>query len=175
MPDEGSVAPKERVNIVYRPATGGQQEQIELPFKTLVVADFTGQPDETRLEERECIDVNKDTFDEVMEAHNLKLEFSVPNKLVEPAEGEDPEDNLLPLSLEFHNLKDFEPDQLAVAVPELSKLMELREALKALKGPMGNVPAFRKKVQELVTDNEARDKLMKELEEAAAAEGGDEG
>ena len=48
-------------------------------------------------------------------------------------------------------------------IPELGKLMELRDALKALKGPLGNVPAFRKKLQELVTDTSIREKLLKEL------------
>ena len=33
MAKEGTVAPKERVNIVYRPATGDAQEEVELPLK----------------------------------------------------------------------------------------------------------------------------------------------
>ena len=41
--------------------------------------------------------------------------------------------------------------------------MELREALKALKGPLGNVPDFRKKLQDLITDGDTREKLLKEL------------
>ena len=41
MPRESSVAPKERVNIVYRPATGDASEEVELPLKILVMGDFT--------------------------------------------------------------------------------------------------------------------------------------
>jgi type VI secretion system protein ImpB len=48
-------------------------------------------------------------------------------------------------------------------VPELRKLLELRSALNALKGPLGNIPAFRKKIQGLLGDNDNRQKLMKEL------------
>ena len=48
-------------------------------------------------------------------------------------------------------------------MPELQKLMELRDALKALKSPLSNVPDFRKKVQELVKDDGARERLLKEL------------
>ena len=48
-------------------------------------------------------------------------------------------------------------------VPELKKLLDLREALKALKGPLGNVPNFRKRIQELVQDEGARARLLKEL------------
>ncbi|MEL6711539.1 MAG: type VI secretion system contractile sheath small subunit, partial [Pseudomonadota bacterium] len=32
MANEGSVAPKERINIKYIPATGDQQAEIELPL-----------------------------------------------------------------------------------------------------------------------------------------------
>ena len=59
--------------------------------------------------------------------------------------------------------KDFEPDQIIKQVPELAKLLELREALKALKNPLSNVPDFRKKIQQLVTDPDQRAALMKEL------------
>jgi type VI secretion system protein ImpB len=48
-------------------------------------------------------------------------------------------------------------------VPELRQLLELRTALNALKGPLGNVPAFRKKIQTLLGDGEARARLMREL------------
>ena len=39
----------------------------------------------------------------------------------------------------------------------------LRETLTALKGPLGNTPAFRRKIQDLLADNAKRDQLMKEL------------
>ena len=37
MAKEGSVAPKERVNIVYRPATGDAKVEVELPLKLLIL------------------------------------------------------------------------------------------------------------------------------------------
>jgi type VI secretion system protein ImpB len=60
-------------------------------------------------------------------------------------------------------MQDFEPDAIVKNVPELQKMIDLREALKALKGPLGNVPDFRKKIQELVQDEKARAALLKEL------------
>lgn len=157
MGKEGSVAPKERVNIVYKPATGDAKEEIELPLKLLVMGDFTLAQDERAVEDRDPINVDKDNFNEVLKAQNLELSFNVSNKL----SGD--EDEPLPVKLKFDSLKDFEPDQIVQKVPELEKLMELREALKALKGPLGNVPEFRKKLQELVADDGAREKLLKEL------------
>ena len=67
------------------------------------------------------------------------------------------------VKLKFETLKDMEPEAVAKQVPELKKLLELRDALTALKGPLGNVPAFRKKIQSLVTDPAAKEKLLKEL------------
>lgn len=154
---EGSTAPKERVNITYRPATGDASENVELPLKLLVVGDFTQQEDERAVEDREPISVDKENFDNVLKEQNLGLQFTVDNKLGEK-EGEE-----LNVDLKFNSLKDFDPDQIVQKIPELKSLMELREALTALKGPLGNVPDFRKKVQELVGDEGARERLLKEL------------
>ena len=46
---EGSVAPRERVNIVYKPATGGAQEEKELPLKLLDVGDELHRQDRLAL------------------------------------------------------------------------------------------------------------------------------
>ncbi len=157
MAKEASVAPKERVNIVYKPATGDAKEEVELPLKVLVMGDFTLRAEDTPLEDRKAINVDKDNFDEVLKAQNLKLDAVVPNKLSKDADAQ------MAVSLDFKSMKDFEPDALIQKVPELKKLVELREALKALKGPLGNVPEFRKKLQDLVQDPGARARLLKEL------------
>lgn len=159
MAKEGSVAPKERVNIVYKPATGDAQEQVELPLKQLVVGDFTLKESDTPVDERKPIQVDKDNFNDVLKAQGLDLTMSVPNRLSENA----PEDEQIPVTLKFQNLRDFEPDAIVEQVPELRQLIELREALKALKGPLGNLPDFRKKLQALIQDEGARERLLSEL------------
>lgn len=157
MPDNGSVAPKERVNIVYKAATGDAQEQKELPLKLFVMGDFTGRADSTPLENRKPVNVDKDNFNEVLAAHKVELTSSVKNALSDEKDAE------LPVSLKFKTMRDFEPEQVAKQVPELKKLIELREALSALKGPLGNVPAFRKKIQSLVDDEKTREAILNEV------------
>ena len=157
MSNDGSVAPKERVNITYKPATGDAQEEVELPLKLLVVGDFTQQQDDRPIEDRKPINIDKDNYNQVLKAQNLALDLSVPNKL-EP----DSEDNMA-VNLKFESLRDFEPDAIVDKVPELKEIIELRNALKALKGPLGNVPDFRKKLQALVQDDDTRAKLLSEL------------
>ncbi len=155
--EEGSVAPKERVNIVYRPAVGEVKEDVELPFKALVLGDFSGKPNEMGLEERQPVNVDKDNFNEVMKAQDIKLNFEVDDTLSEQQGAK------LNVNLSIASLQDFSPDNIAKQVPELHKLMELREALTALKGPLSNVPEFRNKIQLLVKDEEARKRILKEL------------
>ena len=157
MAKEGSVAPKERVNIVYRPATGDAQEEVELPLKVVVMGDFTGQSDDRPLEDREPINIDKDNFNEVLKAQDIGVSVTVPNKI----SGEPDED--MSVELKFESIKDFGPEAIAEKVPELNRLMELRKSLGSLKGPLSNLPAFRKKIQELVKDEAAREKLLKEL------------
>lgn len=156
MAKEGSVAPRERVNIVYKPATGVDEEK-ELPLKLLMLGDYTQRSDDTPLEERKPINIDKDNFNDVMKGQKLTAQMTVKNVLSDEEGAE------MPLKLKFENMKDFGPEAVVKQVPELSKLLALRNALLALKGPLGNVPGFRKKIMDIMGDDAAREKLLKEL------------
>jgi type VI secretion system protein ImpB len=155
--NDSSVAPKERVNIVYKSQVGDSQAEVELPLKVLVTGDFTGREDQTPLEERKPINIDKGTFNEVMAKQGLALTFNVPDKLSGAKDAE------LPMQLKFETLADFGPEGLANQVPQLKQLLELRTALSALKHPLASVPAFRKRIQTLLADPDARQKLTAEL------------
>jgi type VI secretion system protein ImpB len=156
MANQGTIAPKERVNIVYRPSQGDAQEEIELPLKMLVLGDFSGCPDERPIEQREPVSVDKDNFNDILKAHNVSLNIGVANRLATaPA-------NDLKIQLRVETMKDFGPEAIVEQVPELKRLLELREALRALKGPLANVPDFRRKLQDLLHDETARQRLLAE-------------
>ncbi|MFT0869918.1 type VI secretion system contractile sheath small subunit [Pseudomonas sp. CAM1A] len=155
--NSSSVAPKERINIKYVPATGDQQAEVELPHKMMVLGDF-GLDDDRNLEDRQPMRIDKHSFNNVLKDADVNLSLSVPSALSPVADAE------LALALQFKTINDFGPDQIARQVPELNKLLELREALVALKGPLGNVPAFRKRLQHLLADQQARKQLAQELE-----------
>ena len=158
MAQEGSVAPKERINLKFKPATGGFSEDVELPLKLLMVGDFTGRSDDRTIEERQLVSVDKDNFDDVMKSSELAAAISVDNKL-----DDAPEAGQLGIHLNFATLRAFEPEQIARQVPELRKMLELREALASLKGPLSNMPSFRKTIQSVLDDEAARQKLLSEL------------
>jgi type VI secretion system protein ImpB len=157
MAKEGSVAPQERVNITYKSSVGDAQAEVELPLKMLFVGDYTGRKDDTPVEERKPINIDKDNFQQVLKEQKLGVDLNVSDKL----SGK--ENESLAVSLKFQKLSDFGPDALVEQVPELRKLMALRTALTALKGPLGNVPTFRRKIQTILGDETAKAKLLEEL------------
>lgn len=156
-----SKAPKERINITYRPATN-TKEQKELPFRMTMLGDFTLRPDDTPLEERKMIRVDKDSFNDVMKSQKLGASINVKNKLTGNPDDE------LGVQLKFATLKDFEPEQIARQVPELNQLLETREALNSLKAPLANKRDFQKKIMDIVKDEETRKKLLGVLKQAEA-------
>ena len=153
---EGSVAPKERVNIVYKSSVGDQTEEVELPLKLLMVGDYTGKPGDETVEDRAPVNVDKDNFNDVMAGMKLSLDVNVTDTLSE-------ENETMPVHLEFKSMNDLSPDSVAKQVPELDSMLEMRKALLALKGPLGNVPTFRKAIQNILNDDETRAQIMKEL------------
>lgn len=158
MAKESSLAPKERINVTFRPATGGAQEEIELPLKVMVVGDFLQRYDDRPLIDRKPVSVNKNNFADVMAKQNLTVQLSVRNRLTD---SEDPGD--LPVNLSFQSLRDFEPEGVARQIPEMNSLLRLRDALISLKGPLGNIPAFRSALEEVLHDERQRRQIMDEL------------
>ncbi len=159
MAKDGSVAPKERVNIVYKSSVGDAQEEVELPFRFMVVGDFTGKESDVPVEQRTLVGVDKEIFDKVLKEQNVSLDAYVPNEL-----SDGPEQDELSISLKFESLKDFSPDAVCQQVPELKSLVDLRDALTMLKGPLGNIPAFRKQLQKLIDDPAAQKSILDELQ-----------
>ena len=158
MVKESSLAPKERINVTFRPATGGAQEEIELPLKVMVVGDFLQRYDDRPIIDRNPVSVNKNNFTDVMAKQNLSVQLSVRNRLTD---SEEPND--LPVNLSFQSLRDFEPEGVARQIPEMSSLLKLRDALISLKGPLGNIPAFRAALEEVLHDERQRRQIMDEL------------
>ena len=147
---DGSNAPKERINISYKAKTNGVSADVELPLKLMVMSNFTGDTNKIPLEEREPVSINKVNFNKVMEQMGITADFTV-------------DADEMNINLNIKSMGDFSPDSIVKQVPELKKLMALREALTALKGPMGNVPEFRKKLLSILNDAEKKEQLMLEI------------
>lgn len=55
--NDGSIAPKERINIRFTPKTGDQTNQVELPLNLLITGNLKGAPDGTSLDERTPVSI----------------------------------------------------------------------------------------------------------------------
>ncbi|EOF6573766.1 type VI secretion system contractile sheath small subunit [Salmonella enterica] len=155
--NEGSVAPKERISIKYSPIIDGVPTDVELPLNLLVVGNLKGTPDETPLDERTAVSLNRYNLDAVIAEAGIERNFLV------PAELSDAPDERMEINLKVKSMSDLSPDSIARQVPEIKRLLELREALVALKSPMGNLPAFRQQIQALLENEETREQLIQEL------------
>jgi type VI secretion system protein ImpB len=164
MADEGSVAPKERVNIVYKTETGGMQETLELPLRLLVMGDFTGRKDPRPVEKREAIEVDKDNLEEVLSSLGIHLDLDVEDVISGKSDAR------FRVALDVSNFNDFEPDAIARQVPELRQLLELRSSLVELKAPIDENDEFRNRLQALLDDHDQRRSLLDELEVGPAEE-----
>ncbi len=146
-----SKARESRVNIAISDRLRGGAEP-ELPFRLLVMGDYTLKDDKRPIEDRAPVDVNKSNFDSVMQSFNLSLDLSVPDRI--SGQGD------MPVSLKFGTLKDFRPESIARQVPQLKSLLELREAMKALKPKLGD-KAAQQQLLNAVKDPEVREKILK--------------
>lgn len=158
-----SKARESRVNITISDALKGGAEP-ELPFRLLVMGDYTQKDDKRTIESRTPVDINKSNFDSVMQSFNLSLDLSVPDRIGGTGE--------LPVSLKFGTLKDFRPEAVARQVPQLRNLLELREAMKALRPKMGD-KAAQAELLKAIKDPAVRDQILKMMGgEGAAPAGG---
>ena len=149
-----------RVHVAYDVEIGDAIESKELPFVMGVMADLTGQPSEplARLKDRRFVEITPDNFDSVLESMKPHLSFSVENKL-----SEDPQAGQVKVDLNFQNMDDFQPEQVARQVKPLRELLELRTKLGDLRGTLQGNEKLDDLLLDAVSNTEKMDKLRKEL------------
>jgi type VI secretion system protein ImpB len=157
MSNQQSESPKERINVTYKPASGGASEEVEIPYKMMILGDFNPDEEFATVEDKKPINVNKSNFNDVLQKQNISLNIAVDNKLTEE------DDATLEATINFTSMKDFSPENIVEQVDELKKLQDLRESLMSLKGPLGNIPAFRKAIAGAIENPEEAAKLLAEL------------
>jgi type VI secretion system protein ImpB len=132
-----------RVQITYDVEVGNAMKKVELPFVVGVLADLSGQPKEALkpLKERAFINIDRDNFNDVLAKCAPRLAMKVQNRLTD-------EDTKLAVELNFKNMDDFAPAQVAAQVPALKELLDMRLRLTQLLSKMeGN-----DKLEQLLAD-----------------------
>jgi type VI secretion system protein ImpC len=92
---------------------GGEIE--ELPYRLLVLGDWSGDTTKKDIAQRRPIEIDRDNFDELISRFGTSLDLEQPN-------GET-------LRLEFRDLDDFHPDRIFERLPLFARLRDLRSRL----------------------------------------------
>ncbi|HBZ14243.1 type VI secretion system contractile sheath small subunit [Candidatus Pantoea floridensis] len=148
--------PKARINLKLDLHTGGSAKKTELPLKLLVTGDFSNAQEDRPLSEREKINVNKNNFNSVLADIAPSVNLIVPNTLA----GDGSEENV---ALNFRDMKDFEPEQVARQIPQLRAMLAMRNLLRDLKSNLLDNVTFRKELEAILKDPALSDELRSEL------------
>ncbi len=147
-----------RVHITYDVETEGAQVRKELPFVVGVIGDFSGKPYEPQkpMRDRKFIQVDRDNFDDVMQRMTPGAEFKVENTLAG-------DESLLPVSLKFKSIDDFEPGAIVDQVEPLRKLLAVRNKLRDLMSKVDRSEELESLLEEVLQNTDKLTALAGEL------------
>jgi type VI secretion system protein ImpB len=134
-----------RVQITYDVENGGAESKKELPLVLGVVGDFARQ--EEPLRDRRFLHIDKDNFNDVLEGMSPGIELLV-DSTIPGKEGK------LAVSLQFNSMEDFSPENVAMQVEPLKKLLALREQLSELRNRTASNDALKDQLVGLLSKPE---------------------
>lgn len=149
--------PSARVNLKLDVGKGDNRKKVELPFKILVLGDFSGKPHCERVSDLEKVSINKNNMEQVMEGMGLTLDCAVEDKL------SCDKDRMLAVHLKIKNMRSFSPEQVVKNIPAISRLLAARNLLKDLRSNLLDNREFRKRLEVILKDSEASSALLGEL------------
>lgn len=138
-----------RVQITYDVEIGDSMETKELPFVMGVVGDYSGHNKEPlpKLKERKFVQIDTDNFDDVLKGMSPRLAMKVDNKLRN-------DDSQLSVELNFSELADFEPQNVAQQISPLKQLLDARLRLADLRNKLAGNDKLEELLDEIVRDTE---------------------
>lgn len=152
--------PKSRITLTYRTTVTGEPEDVVLPYRQLVMGDFSNGTSVDRkldLDQRNLRNLDGANLDQVMEDMKMTLNFKVQNK-IDPSNGEE-----FDVSLPIKGMKSFTPAEIAQNVPKVKSLLLLRKLLLEVQGNLDNRKEFRRLLRAIASDPGAVQKLTEEL------------
>lgn len=115
----------DRVNLTYQSKTGDRVEDVELPFRVMVLADLTGDERSEFFQNQTPIRLDKADISILFQQLKPELHFKVADRLSEDG-GE------ILVKFSFRSLLDFTPQKVIESVPALSALLSFNESLSRL-------------------------------------------
>ncbi len=149
--------PKSRITLVYRTKINGQQEDVKLPFRVVVLGDYslgTSKDRQLDLDERKMRSVTGSNINELMKDMGMSVSIDVEDKISADGQGR------MQVELPIDRMKSFHPDEIVHHVPKLKALMLLRKLLLEMQSDIDNRKELRRKLHELFSDKEQLQKLL---------------
>jgi type VI secretion system protein ImpB len=149
--------PKSRITLTYRTNINGQSAEVKLPFRVVVMGDFSLGSSKDRqqdLEERQLRSVNDTNINELMKDMDMSVSFEVDDK-ISTDEGAK-----MSVTLPVTGMKSFNPDEIVHHVPKLKALMLMRKLLLEMQSDIDNRKDLRRTLYELFSDKEQLNKLL---------------
>ncbi len=137
----------------------------ELPFVVGILADLSGHLSDPLppLKERKFVEIDRDSFPEVLESIKPRLTITVPYKLgTEKTETS--------LELFFSSIEDFEPLNIVKRVDDLSKLYDSRCHLKDLMNKLDGNDALASMLSDLMADAAKQKALADQITAGSGAD-----
>lgn len=146
--------PPARINITLDLDSGGTRKKKELPLKLLVIGDFSNGKTKGSISERERVNLYKGNFNQVIADLGPELKYNVPNKIKN--DGSE-----ITIRLVVDSLPGFHPEHLAQQIPELRRLLAMRNLLKDLKSNVLDNNEFRRFLEKSMKDRRELKQLQK--------------
>ncbi|MBJ7554755.1 type VI secretion system contractile sheath small subunit [Marinomonas spartinae] len=149
---------KPRVHITYDVETEGAVVKKELPFVVGVMGDFSGDNTDALkpLKDRRFIQIDRDSFDDVLKRMSPSLSMKVDNVLTD-------DDSQFSVELNFKTMSDFEPAAVVNQVEPLRKLMETRNKLRDLMTKIDRSEELENVLEEVLSNTASLEAMAKEL------------
>jgi len=149
-----------RVHLTYDVEIGDAIETKEIPFVVGVMGEFSGDStlEQPKLKDKKFVEIDLDTFDEVMSGLAPRATFKVDNKISDKR-GE------FAVDLAFNSIDDFRPESIANQVEPLRQLVEARDRLADIR----NKISANEKLEDLLEDVLNNTEQVKQMAKTSAA------
>jgi type VI secretion system protein ImpB len=157
---------KPRVHITYDVEIGDAIEMKELPFVMGIMADLAGSRSSElpKLKDRKFVELDPDTFGEIMASIAPRLAFDVPSRIPGAADGDS-----ISVALNFKSMDDFGPLQIAQQISGLSELCASRVKLSDLLAKLDGNDVLHGIFKDVMSNPDKLAQLKKDLDAAAPA------
>lgn len=152
--------PKSRLTLRYRTTISGAMQEVTLPFRMLVLADFSlgsSQDRKVDLADRKLRPLSGRNLDPIIKDMKMSIRCAVKNTI-------DPEnEEAFEVDLPLTRMSSFAPNEVAQAVPKIRALILLKQLLLEMQAAADNRKEVRKLLQEVYSRPELLEGLISKL------------